>query len=709
MPETRVIDRTGTPFLRGVWLVAGLVAALLGTQVGVAAPAAAATPVTYQGAAYPTAGPAPTEDKPQSKLWYNDGAWWGLLRVSAGVTIHRLNDHVWRNTGTVVDERIASTGDALWANGKLYVGSRVSGGAMRAVRFSYNASTDTYSRDFSKQVAAGGTESMSIARDSKGRLWVAYTQRARVYVAHSTTSDTSWSAPFLVPVSDNSVASDDIAAIIAFNGKIGVMWSDQGNDVMRFAVHSDGATPTSGWTLEKALSGPNLADDHINLKSLTQDSQGRIFAAVKTSRGDDGEPSTDPLIVILQRSGTGAWSSAVAARVGDRLTRPQLALDSSNGRLYVVMANEGGGTVYYKSSAMSSLSFPTGKGAPFVRWSGADINDPSTAKHPVTTATGLVVLASDDEAKRYYHGELSLGSSPDGQPPTVPQGVTAQAGSSTSVTVAWQASTDDVGVTGYRVYRNGTQVGTPSGSPYTDGGLAAATTYSYTVAAVDAAGNTSAQSAPAQVTTASGTVQSAVTFVGAATATGTTSSTTVAAPPGSQSGDVLVAVVSARGAPTINTPSGWRSVRTDANGSTMRQAVFVRAATSTSNASTWTLSKAQPHVVQVVAYRGVDTSNPVVAAAGTTSTTATITSPAVAGVSGSRVLTFAGIARATTLSPASPLTERSEITTASTATYKLSADAADTTTSGTSAGPFTTGANGSAGGVGQTVSLRPRA
>ena len=37
-----------------------------------------------------TAGPAPTEDKPQSTLWWNDGAWWALMRVPAGVTPVRL-------------------------------------------------------------------------------------------------------------------------------------------------------------------------------------------------------------------------------------------------------------------------------------------------------------------------------------------------------------------------------------------------------------------------------------------------------------------------------------------------------------------------------------------------------------------------------------------------------------------------------------------
>ena len=77
--------------------------------------AAGTEPVTYQGATFPTAGPAPTEDKPQSKLWFADGSWWALMRSSSGpITIHRLVDHAWRNTGTVVDDRAASSGDALW-------------------------------------------------------------------------------------------------------------------------------------------------------------------------------------------------------------------------------------------------------------------------------------------------------------------------------------------------------------------------------------------------------------------------------------------------------------------------------------------------------------------------------------------------------------------------------------------------------------------
>jgi hypothetical protein len=104
---------------------------------------------------------------------------------------------------------------------------------------------------------------------------------------------------------------------------------------------------------------------------------------------------------------------------------------------------------------------------------------------------------------------LQAGSSGGGdtQPPTVPQNVAAGANSPTSVTVTWDASTDDTAVAGYDVYRDGTKVGTAGGSQtsFTDAAVQPSTTYSYTVDAFDAVPNTSAQSSPpASVTTPSG-------------------------------------------------------------------------------------------------------------------------------------------------------------------------------------------------------------
>jgi chitodextrinase len=91
----------------------------------------------------------------------------------------------------------------------------------------------------------------------------------------------------------------------------------------------------------------------------------------------------------------------------------------------------------------------------------------------------------------------------DCSPPTTPVGLTSPAQTSTTVTLSWTASTDNVGVTGYRVYRGATLVGSPTGTMFTDTGLSPSTAYTYTVRATDAAGNTSPASAALTVSTGS--------------------------------------------------------------------------------------------------------------------------------------------------------------------------------------------------------------
>jgi hypothetical protein len=89
--------------------------------------------------------------------------------------------------------------------------------------------------------------------------------------------------------------------------------------------------------------------------------------------------------------------------------------------------------------------------------------------------------------------------------PSIPAGLTAQAVSSSQINLSWTASTDDVGVTGYKVFRNSAQIATVATTSYQNTGLLSSTTYSFTVAALDAKGNESAQSTRVSATTQSGT------------------------------------------------------------------------------------------------------------------------------------------------------------------------------------------------------------
>ena len=81
--------------------------------------------------------------------------------------------------------------------------------------------------------------------------------------------------------------------------------------------------------------------------------------------------------------------------------------------------------------------------------------------------------------------------------PTAPTGLTGTATSATAIQLTWIASADNVGVTSYRIFRDGSQVGTSATTTYTDTGLTTGTSYSYQVVALDAAGNASGFSAAA--------------------------------------------------------------------------------------------------------------------------------------------------------------------------------------------------------------------
>ncbi len=92
----------------------------------------------------------------------------------------------------------------------------------------------------------------------------------------------------------------------------------------------------------------------------------------------------------------------------------------------------------------------------------------------------------------------------DTQAPSVPQRLRATSKSRTSVSMRWDPATDNVGVTGYRLYRNGVVVGTTQQLSYTFTGLQCGTRYTFAVEALDAAGNASDRSRATSASSTSG-------------------------------------------------------------------------------------------------------------------------------------------------------------------------------------------------------------
>jgi hypothetical protein len=399
--------------------------------------ATATSDVGVRDFSYGSSASAPTAEKPQSKLWFNDGSWWGVLwnKTRKIYDIYQFNwsTDTWTDTNVGVDSRNRSRADVLWDGSHLFVVTHQKEGTnggdlgVKVLRYSYVTSTKTYSLDagFPVTVATGAVEAGVLDKDTTGKLWVTYTYEntsggRNVYVTHSTTNDKTWVTPYVLPVSGaNNLNIDDISAVVAYNGRIGVMWSNQNADTMYFASHADGA-PDSAWTLNPALQGPKYADDHINLKSLQADASGQVFAAVKTSLNDVNPPtSQQPLILLLILDGAGSWQRRTFGVVADNHTRPMVLIDNQNRQLYMFAVAPccSGGVIYYKQTSLDNPNFTSGIGTPFIQLSTDTImTNPTSTKQALNSTTGLLVEAADDHTQFYAHNKLTI-SGPDTTPP----------------------------------------------------------------------------------------------------------------------------------------------------------------------------------------------------------------------------------------------------------------------------------------------------
>jgi hypothetical protein len=390
----------------------------------------------------------PTEQKPESKLWWNDGFWWASLynEVAGEYRIYRLNwgTQTWEDTGIALDDRPDSRADVLWdeANHKLYVAShekkdnsgQVNGAEnwARLYRFSYDQGSQSYSLDsgFPETVNEDRTEALVLAKDSNGRLWVTYVSRPQgtddyqVYANASAggnlSDDDNWGTPFTLTLNITPtavhVAQDDISSIVAFkddspDDKIGIMWSNQLSGTLDFAYRNDDDALGAAWTHE-SISANGGSDDHINIKSLQTNSSGQVFAAVKTS----SVISTATLIGMVARDTNGAISFHEYSTVADNDTRPILLIDEGDlgvpgdDQVYIfVTGKPGGSKICYKTAditaPLSNMSFPAeGCGTPFIEDDIVyyKIDNATSTKQNVNSTTGLVVLASDDWNEQVY-------------------------------------------------------------------------------------------------------------------------------------------------------------------------------------------------------------------------------------------------------------------------------------------------------------------
>ncbi|WP_394758087.1 reprolysin-like metallopeptidase [Flavobacterium sp.] len=268
-----------------------------------------------------------------------------------------------------------------------------------------------------------------------------------------------------------------------------------------------GATTTTGAEITvEAL--PSVART-INFRFTTRDNRA----------GGSANNSDDVIVTVNGTAGPFSVSS------------PNTAVSYAGGSSQTVTWVVGGTTANGVNCANVDILISTNGGSTWSTLLAATPNDGTQAVTiPNTTGTTnrIMVKGSNhiffDVSNTNF--TITAGSS-DTVAPTAPTTLAASATTQTTTNLSWTASTDNVGVTGYEVYRGTTLVTTVTGTTYTATGLTASTAYSFSVKAKDAAGNVSAASNVVNVTTLAPVADtSAPTAPTTLTASGTTSTTT---------------------------------------------------------------------------------------------------------------------------------------------------------------------------------------
>jgi hypothetical protein len=382
------------------------------------APVRAEDDIGHEGPSYAGAAASPTEAKPESKLWWHDGFWWGVLFSEQARTfrIHRLDrpNGTWVDTGVTVDRRNTSRADALPVGHDLYVATHVWAPSNRPaspsqlVRFRYEPAGVQYVpvSGYPARINDQATPSLVIDRERGGRLWATWVQDGRVHVSCSEDEGRSWNTAYVPQTTEGTGAV--VATLAQVGDGMGLMWADEATGNYWFAQRGPD-DPVESWSgREVAMGGPGLADDHAHLRAT---SDGRVIAVVKT--GVSRRIPVD-LIVVLERLPDGTWRRHPVSSALESNTRAVLLLDEARGQAHVLSTGpqppspdgQRGGRIVIKSASLATLDFPPGPGRPLIQDADSpNINNVTSTKQLLSSETGLVALATNGETMRYWHAD----------------------------------------------------------------------------------------------------------------------------------------------------------------------------------------------------------------------------------------------------------------------------------------------------------------
>jgi chitodextrinase len=421
------------------------------------------------------------------------------------------------------------------------------------VDLSWNASTDNVAVAGYQVIRDGkqiGTSTGTSYSDNTAKPSTTYNYTVVAYDAANNLSPASNTAAVTTPADATPpTAPTNLTATAASPTEVDLSWTASTDNVgvVGYQIMRDGtqiATSTTTTYADTTVqSGKTYNYSVVAYDAANNVSAASNTAAVTTSASTlTFTPTADTYVEAdTPTTNYGSATQFIADATPVKNLLLKFAVSGINGRsvvsaklrLYCVNGSVGTGGIFHKVGD-SSWSEST------VNWNTQPTADTTALASlgPVNTNTWYEVdvtplisgdgvfslngTSTSDDGAYYNSKEGTAGFAPqlvvtvtapatgDTTPPTAPSGLTATAASATQVNLSWTASSDNVGVTGYQIIRDGTQIATSATTSYSDKTAKPSTTYNYTVVAYDAANNLSPASNTAAVTTPADTTAPSV-------------------------------------------------------------------------------------------------------------------------------------------------------------------------------------------------------
>jgi fibronectin type 3 domain-containing protein len=273
-------------------------------------------------------------------------------------------------------------------------------------------------------------------------------------------------------------------------------------------------SPTNGSTVSGIVTATAGASDNVGVTKVDLSLDGNLKLADTASPYNysfDSKTLTNGNHTLTAKAYDAAGNTSTST-VTVNVSNPDITAPNAPTGLSAAAANATTVNLAWSASTDTG-SNPTGVVKYNVLRNGVVIAQPTATGYTdnnrtANTTYSYTVQAVDGANNTSANSNTATVTTPavaDTTPPTTPTNLTGSAAGANQVNLAWNASTDTggSGLAGYNVYRNGTKLNSSlvTTTSYGDGTVSGNSTYSYTVQAVDGAGNLSAQTGPVSVTT----------------------------------------------------------------------------------------------------------------------------------------------------------------------------------------------------------------